>query len=192
MALAIMVTVESATPASQYMDSKEISFPVVVGLGGNLGDVRAHFRGALASLRVQDPQLSVSRLYKSDPLGPAQPDFLNAAALFSFASGLEDLLGWLHQLEHQAQRRRLQRWGPRTLDLDVLWAGDRVESSSTLTVPHLGLTQRGFALLPLLDLVPDARDPLTGQSYEELISPEFLSSTRVVSDGSWWLEPTCL
>jgi 2-amino-4-hydroxy-6-hydroxymethyldihydropteridine diphosphokinase len=184
----IMLLMESATltiPNSSGSPDRR----VVVGMGGNLGDVVLTFSKAILALRGPFPQLSVSPLYRTDPLGPPQPDFLNAALLLPDVDDLESLLQLLHHQEQLAERKRDLRWGPRTLDLDILWASERTLDTSTLTVPHARLTERGFALLPLLDLVPEARDPIRISPYAELISTEFLKSTRLVSNGPWW-EPS--
>ncbi len=164
----------------------------MIGLGGNLGDVRRSFSVAISALSARFGTPRVSRLYETLPLGPAQPMFLNAAVLVWVSIDLHELLGILHGIEAEALRERQQRWGPRTLDLDVLWAGTTTLDSFNLTVPHPGLRERGFALLPLLDLAPHAIDPIDSRKYSELISDEFLASTRLVSDQRWWEHSTSL
>jgi 2-amino-4-hydroxy-6-hydroxymethyldihydropteridine diphosphokinase len=128
----------------------------VIGLGTNLGARRALLLSAIHALAVR-PGLSVlgrSRLYETPPLGPPQPDFLNAAILVECSTDPLSLLSELHFVERLLGRERRERWGPRTIDLDFLWweKGDVEEPS--LSVPHPGLYLRNFALAPLLDLLP--------------------------------------
>jgi 2-amino-4-hydroxy-6-hydroxymethyldihydropteridine diphosphokinase len=141
----------------------------VVGLGSNLGDRRALFEQALRTLAANTRILGISSLYETVPVGPQQPLFLNAAVRISTREDPEPLLARLLDIERAAGRVRRERWGPRTLDLDLLWIDGRTVDSSVLTVPHPELLGRAFALLPLLDVAPDASDPRTGLRYAELI-----------------------
>ncbi len=138
----------------------------VIGLGGNLGDRLGHLRTAVKRLRELGEVTGLSRVYETDPIGPAQPDYLNAAVLLRCALEPELLLRKLHVIEAEQGRERLERWGPRTIDLDILWAQDLVHDTNVLTVPHALLDERDFAKAPLLDVVPDARDPKTGAAYQ--------------------------
>jgi 2-amino-4-hydroxy-6-hydroxymethyldihydropteridine diphosphokinase len=160
---------------------------VVVGMGGNLGDVSGRFAGAIAQLDQLYGVIAVSALYRSAPIGPSQPAFLNAALLVRYAGDLHDLLDQLHQLEAAAGRERRERWGPRTLDLDILWAGSSTVGDSVLTVPHAALRERRFALLPLLDLVPGATDPRDGTRYASLVADLETQGVEVLArDFQWW------
>jgi 2-amino-4-hydroxy-6-hydroxymethyldihydropteridine diphosphokinase len=163
-----------------------------VGLGGNLGSVTATFVVAIGALRARFGAIRVSRLYRTRALGPKQPDFLNAALELRSPGALSDLLVVLQSLEAEAGRVRAERWGPRTLDLDILWAGYRLVQTSSLTVPHEHLRDRAFALVPLLDLAPQARDPVSGQPYADLVSEEARLSIAVVDAGLWWEKPMSL
>lgn len=135
--------------------------PIVVGLGGNVGTEAAiierfgRAREALAALAPRGAVRS-ARLYRSDPIGPAQPAFLNTAVRFTAAPGFlpAELLAALLEIEHLLGRRRASeaRWGPRPIDLDVLICGSRVVRTAELDVPHPRLAERRFALLPLIDL----------------------------------------
>jgi 2-amino-4-hydroxy-6-hydroxymethyldihydropteridine diphosphokinase len=142
----------------------------VIGLGANLGDrVLGLARAALGLARVLEEPWRVSPLYETAPIGPEQPDYLNAAAVGMFRGRLEDLLEVLFSLEREGGRTRDLRWGPRTVDLDLLWAESETRNSPDLTVPHPRLRQRAFALRPLVDLVPDAIDPTDGLRYASLL-----------------------
>jgi len=143
---------------------------IVVGFGANLGDRLATMRAALRELARSAELEASSRVYESPPFGGMdQPPYLNAAALVHVSTALPDaafaLLDALLAIEARLGRVRRERWGPRTIDLDILWIdGVRIEAPR-LVVPHPRLRERAFAVAPLLDLVPDARDPLTGGTY---------------------------
>jgi 2-amino-4-hydroxy-6-hydroxymethyldihydropteridine diphosphokinase len=107
-----------------------------------------------------------SRVYATAPVGGVpQPEFLNAAALVQYDGTPEELLDGLLAIEHKLGRIRREKWGPRTIDLDLLWGEDVVLESARVTLPHPHLHERAFAIAPLLDLVPDATDPRTGKRY---------------------------
>ncbi len=132
---------------------------VFIGIGSNLAEPEQQVRRALYELGGLPATrlLAWSRLYRSRPMGPAdQPDYVNAAALLSSGLEPEPLLDRLQALEAAHGRvREGERWGPRTLDLDLLLYGDQVIGTPRLTVPHPGLRERAFVLYPLADLKPD-------------------------------------
>ncbi|KAA8918931.1 2-amino-4-hydroxy-6-hydroxymethyldihydropteridine diphosphokinase [Xanthomonas sontii] len=135
-----------------------------IGLGGNLGDAAATLRAALTALDTlpQTRLLRASQLYRSPAWGREdQPDFINAAALVSTTLPALDLLQALLDLEHRHGRQRLpgERWGPRTLDLDLLLYAEAVIDLPGLQVPHPFLHQRAFVLLPLAEIAADAVIP---------------------------------
>ncbi|HUR49410.1 MAG TPA: 2-amino-4-hydroxy-6-hydroxymethyldihydropteridine diphosphokinase [Acidimicrobiales bacterium] len=125
---------------------------VYLGLGSNLGDREANLRRAVASL----PDLAgVSPVYESSPVGgPPQDDYLNAVAALDTDLSPRELLELARRLEEEAGRVRTVHWGPRTLDIDVLLAGDLVVNEPDLTVPHPRWRERDFVLAPLADLDP--------------------------------------
>ena len=141
-----------------------------LGLGANLQDPAAQVRRALDELHSlpQSRLLSHSPLYKSPPLGPSdQPDYVNAVA--ALQTGLEPLalLTELRAIELRHGRRRDgSRWGPRTLDLDLLLYGERVLDTPELTLPHPGLHERAFVLYPLFDVAPELEVPGRGSVRE--------------------------
>lgn len=160
--------------------------PVVVGLGANLGAPIPVFVGALGALQKVVPLVALSPLYRTAPIGPPQADYLNAAVLLDCSNSLPALLTCLQGLEAAAGRVREERWGPRSLDLDILWAGDRVVATSSLTVPHPELRHRTFALRPLLDVFPQARDPLNGRSYASILGQLEPQRCERVEGEKWW------
>ncbi|WOS42978.1 2-amino-4-hydroxy-6-hydroxymethyldihydropteridine diphosphokinase [Xanthomonas rydalmerensis] len=135
-----------------------------IGLGGNLGDAAATLRAALAALDTlpQTRLLRASQLYRSPAWGREdQPDFINAAALVATTLPAPALLQSLLDLESRHGRQRLpgERWGPRTLDLDLLLYAEAVIDLPGLQVPHPFLHERAFVLLPLAEIAAEAIVP---------------------------------
>ena len=129
---------------------------ILLGLGGNLGDVPAAFAAAAAAIGRRFRVLGCSGLWSSAPVGPPQPEFANAALLVDADIDPLRLLAFAQRLEAEAgrDRRAVARFGPRTLDIDLLLARDVVIESPALTLPHPRLAKRRFALLPAAELVP--------------------------------------
>jgi 2-amino-4-hydroxy-6-hydroxymethyldihydropteridine diphosphokinase len=140
--------------------------PAYIGIGSNMDDPQQQVRGAfnmLASL-PESLLISRSRLYRTRPFGPVQQgDFINAVAGLLTRLLPERLLAELRALESAQGRRRDERWGPRTLDLDLLVFGDRTIKSDSLEVPHPGIAERGFVLAPLADIAPTLFVPGVGR-----------------------------
>ena len=139
----------------------------LIGLGGNLGDAVATVRGAFQELDAlpHTRLLRASKLYRSPAWGRTdQPDFINAVAMVETTLGARELLDAMLGIEHDAGRERHadERWGPRTLDLDLLLYGDAVIDEPGLHVPHPHLHERSFALVPLVEIAPDAMIPGIG------------------------------
>lgn len=143
---------------------------VYIGLGSNTGDTNEIIRGALRGLSNRLEDMRVSSLYRTQPIGGiAQNDFINAVISGNYRGSAWDLLEECNHIEHAAGReRRFEvRFGPRTLDLDILLFHDSVIASHLLTIPHPRLHERRFALVPLLELCPDALDPRSGQPFAQ-------------------------
>lgn len=153
-----------------------------IGLGSNLEDSRLHIERAFSELAsLPQTQLTArSSLYGSKAVGPIQPDYINAVA--AVATTLEPLalLDRLQAIEQAHRRRRTLRWGPRTLDLDILLYADRVMASERLTLPHPRLTERNFVLVPLVEIAPHLQLP-DGRAVAAL-------AARVGTSGLWQLE----
>nr|WP_277929536.1 2-amino-4-hydroxy-6-hydroxymethyldihydropteridine diphosphokinase [Lysobacter sp. M2-1] len=136
-------------------------------MGANLGDAPATVREAMRALDVlpQTRLLRASRLYRSRAWGvETQPDFINAVAMLESRLPARSLLDELLAIEraHGRERAAEVRWGPRTLDLDLLLHGDSIIDEPGLRVPHPHLHERAFALLPLVEVAPDAVIPGRG------------------------------
>ena len=146
-----------------------------LGLGANLGDRLATLQRAVDLLADRGVRaIASSRVWATASLGgPAdQPEFLNAVIEIDPAAlDPGDALEAAHEVETVLGRVRQERWGPRTIDIDILWWGDRVSDDPDLTIPHPRLHERAFVVLPLLDLEPDPRLP-DGRRLVELPAPQ--------------------
>ncbi len=134
-----------------------------LGLGSNLGDRLANLQDGVRSLDAR-PGITVvrsSRVYETDPVGgPPQPEYLNAVVEVETSLAPRELLDACRAVEDDLDRVREERWGPRTIDVDVLTYGDEEIDEPDLTIPHPRMHERGFVLAPLLELTPDP--PLPG------------------------------
>ena len=137
-----------------------------IGVGANLGDRQATIRAAVAAL---PGVVGVSQLRETDPVGVVdQPPFLNGAVVLETELSPRELLDALLAVEREHGRERRERWGPRTIDLDLLLYGDETIDEPGLTVPHPRLHERRFALEPLLDLDPELAIPGRGRVVDLL------------------------
>lgn len=164
----------------------EPSTPVYLGLGSNIGDRAANLRTALGSLEPLSRVDAVSSLYESRPLGPQdQPPYYNAVC--RIATGLRPaaLLRYLKSIEWEIGRRPGPRWGPRPIDLDILLFGAEVVEEPDLVIPHPGLTERAFVLIPLTEIAPDVPHPVYEQPIEALAAAADRSELRQVEPQGW-------
>lgn len=153
-----------------------------IGLGSNLGDSRQILTEAVHKLASLG-QVKTSKLYQSPPMGPQdQPNYLNAAVQLLTDLAPLALLDELQRFERESGRVRLRHWGERTLDLDLLLYGQEQILHERLTVPHIGVMERDFVLIPLLDL--DAELQLKGQLLKNLPILEH-PSLDVLDAGNW-------
>jgi 2-amino-4-hydroxy-6-hydroxymethyldihydropteridine diphosphokinase len=139
-----------------------VAEPAYLGLGSNLGERLAIMQQAVDRL-AREPGIRLmasSRVWETDPVGgPPQPDYLNAVIRIDTDLTPFDLLDACQRVERALGREREVRWGPRTIDIDLLLFGDQRLDVPLLTVPHPRMTSRAFVLLPLLELDPEARMP---------------------------------
>lgn len=130
-----------------------------IALGSNLASPLEQVNAALKAIAdIPDSRIvAVSSFYRTPPLGPQdQPDYLNAAAALDTALAPEELLNYTQRIERQQGReRKAERWGPRTLDIDIMLFGDKIINTERLTVPHYDMKNRGFMLWPLFEVAPE-------------------------------------
>ena len=142
-----------------------------IALGSNLGESRTTLENALTTID-QTPGITLkaySSWYKTAPIGPSQPDYLNACALLEVTLSPEELLKTLLNIEDEFGRVRQERWGPRTLDLDVLLFGDLILETPDLQIPHPRMTERAFVLVPLSEIAADWIEPVSGEAISKLL-----------------------
>lgn len=158
---------------------------VVIGLGANLGDRKRTLVAAVAGVRALVTITRVSALYETEPIGPPQPDYLNAAIRGLYSGSPVSLLKGLLEIERSLGRERGERWGPRLIDLDILWISGIEVALPDLVVPHPRLTERRFALEPLLDVAEDAADPTSGRAYRTFLESAPVARLRRIEGPEW-------
>lgn len=146
---------------------------VYIALGSNLANPLHQVQSALNALAElpQTQLIATSSLYRTPPLGPQdQPDYLNAVVALDTDLSAENLLDHTQKIELEHGRvRKDERWGPRTLDLDILLFGDEIINTERLTVPHYDMKNRQFMLYPLAEIAPELHFP-TGESLQYVIT----------------------
>lgn len=146
---------------------------VYIALGSNLANPLHQVQSALNALAElpQTKLIATSSLYRTPPLGPQdQPDYLNAVVALDTDLSAENLLDHTQKIEQEHGRvRKDERWGPRTLDLDILLFGDEIINTERLTVPHYDMKNRQFMLYPLAEIAPELRFP-SGESLQSVIA----------------------
>ena len=162
-----------------------------LGLGGNVGDPVAAMAHALGMLDAHaDCSIrAVSRLYRTPPWGKTDQEwFYNSAAAVDTSLGPHALLDLCLDIERTMKRVRLERWGPRTIDLDLLIYGDLTLADDRLTIPHPRMKERAFVLMPLVDLMPALQ--VEGQSVVHWLASADKTGIEIADeDRNWWLKP---
>lgn len=156
------------------IDAEEIKLTAVyLGLGSNLGNRKANITAALQRLTAV-PEITLVRqasYYETEPVGYQDQDwFLNTVALFETALLPLELLQQMQQIELALGRVRTIRWGPRTIDIDLLFYGEQIINTPELIVPHPRILERAFVVVPLLEIAPDLQYPGKGK-INTLVAP---------------------
>lgn len=158
----------------------------VLGLGGNIGDTRSLMAAAIDRLS-ENPDIEVegvSALYRTPPWGKTdQPPFLNAAVRIRTDLLPTDLLKAVLATEQALGRRRAERWGPRTIDIDILLYGNAVVDEPGLHIPHPRLKERAFALAPLVDIIPDAA--VEGRTASDWLAESDRAGMERLAEPGW-------
>jgi 2-amino-4-hydroxy-6-hydroxymethyldihydropteridine diphosphokinase len=143
-----------------------------LSLGGNLGNTREIFEGAYPLIEKKIGKISVySSIYQTQAWGPIpQADFLNQVLLVNTSLKAESCLAEILEIEREFGRERKERWGPRTLDLDILYYGDKVIAESDLSIPHPRIAERKFILTPLAEIAPTFTDPASRKTMVTLLA----------------------
>ena len=156
---------------------------VFIALGSNLGDRLKNLEAAIAAMKPALLPMICSAVYETPPWGYLdQPRFLNQVVRAETELSPIELLDHLKGIEKQLGRLETFRYGPRVVDLDILFYDDLIFDSSRLKIPHPRLTGRAFVLLPLSQLAPDLRHPVEGRTIQELLASES-------TEGITWFSP---
>ncbi|OAA31802.1 hypothetical protein AT15_02950 [Kosmotoga arenicorallina S304] len=156
---------------------------VYLAFGSNLGDKVANIASAMCALEEKGVELlDISSLYETEPYGVTdQPAFLNCVGKYRYSGTPERLLDIVMQVEKKLHRKREIRWGPRTIDIDILLFGNEEYKSERLILPHYDMQNRSFVLVPLLEISPNISEPGTGipyRKYLELLSQKKLRQVK--------------
>ncbi len=149
---------------------------VFAGLGGNVGDRLAMLKAAVEAMQ-SDPEIEVVRtssVYETSPVGPEQPDFLNAVVELDTDLAAAELLARFQAIEVRLGRIRRPRWGPREIDIDLLFYGEETIDEEGITVPHPELGNRAFVLVPLSELAPSLVTTIDRQGVRLAYPPDRL------------------
>ena len=161
----------------------------IVAFGGNLGEVRQSFVQARQTLAQTDGVeiMTVSKLYRTPPLGPEeQPDYLNAVVAVETDLSPLQLLDLLQRIEAQHGRKRGERWGARTLDLDIIAYDSELLAGERLTLPHKHMHERMFVLCPLCDIDASWQHPLLKLTAEQLMHRLLAAGESPLPEGEIW------
>lgn len=144
---------------------------VVLGIGGNKGDRAAFLQKAMEALSQQASLIGYSQIYETEVWGGVATagNFLNQILLLHTQMDAMGLLEVIQRIEERLGRTREQHWGDRTIDIDILYFGDQVWESPSLTIPHPYLAQRSFVLQPLAEILPNKIHPILGKTTLELL-----------------------
>jgi 2-amino-4-hydroxy-6-hydroxymethyldihydropteridine diphosphokinase len=158
---------------------------VYLALGSNLGDRHANLRAAVKALAPGVRVLEESRIYETPAWGyEDQPPFLNMALKAETSLQPEALLAHVKQLESDLGRTPSFHWGPRLIDIDVLFYDDLVLDTPGLTIPHPRLHERAFVLVPLADIAPALLHPATGKTVQQMLEDVDRSAIRLYEEES--------
>jgi 2-amino-4-hydroxy-6-hydroxymethyldihydropteridine diphosphokinase len=155
---------------------------VVLALGSNLGDRLANLQAGIDALAAAPgiTATAVSAVFETNPVGgPNQPDYLNAVLLTSSGLAAAEILSRCQAAERARGRERRVRWGPRTLDIDIIACGDEISQEPELTLPHPRAHERAFVLAPWLDIDPDAEIPGWGRVSDLLAKVDHADVRRL-------------
>ncbi|MPY74975.1 MAG: 2-amino-4-hydroxy-6-hydroxymethyldihydropteridine diphosphokinase [Alphaproteobacteria bacterium] len=143
---------------------------VFIALGSNLGDREANLREAQAAIASAVAILARSSVHETRPqYVEDQPPFLNMVLRGTTSLEPEALLSFLQKIEKNLRRKPSRRFGPRLIDLDILYHGDKISNNQHLVLPHPRIAERDFVLLPMAEIAPERRHPVTGKTTAEML-----------------------
>ena len=156
-----------------------------IALGSNLGKSLDTVKNALKGIaNIPGIELiATSSWYQTVPIGPPQPDYVNGCAVLQVQQNPEELLTILQAIELQFGRVRTEKWGARTLDLDILLYGDLIINTPHLTIPHAHLTERAFVLVPLVEIAPDWVEPVSKKAIAQLAKEVDCTGVKLIDSN---------
>jgi 2-amino-4-hydroxy-6-hydroxymethyldihydropteridine diphosphokinase len=178
--------INQSKDSQQKIFGKKSSVVAALALGSNLGDSQKILETALAQLAVI-PEIqikSISSWYKTKAVGPPQPDYINGCAILQVAMTPQLLLDTLLATEQKFGRVRQERWGPRSLDLDLLLYEELILDTPNLQIPHPRMRERAFVLVPLAEIAPDWIEPVSGSAIKQLVKDVDCSDVHLLKSNS--------
>jgi len=143
---------------------------VFFSLGSNLGERKANLLRAIGLLeRASISVKLMSHIYRTEPVGPGQPYFYNACVMAVTSLNARDLLACVKSIESEMGRKKTAKWGPRIIDIDILFYNNIIISKENLKIPHPEIEKRRFVLTPLREIAPDLKHPESGMSVAEML-----------------------
>jgi 2-amino-4-hydroxy-6-hydroxymethyldihydropteridine diphosphokinase len=143
---------------------------IYLSLGSNVGDRENHLRDAIARLQTNRRLVAVSSFYETEPVEVTdQAWFLNCVVALETTESPEQVMAAILHIEQEMGRQRIQRKGPRTIDIDILLFGDTILDSPALIIPHPAMHERRFVLQPLVEIAPGARHPMQNKTAQQLL-----------------------
>ncbi|MGB3296496.1 MAG: 2-amino-4-hydroxy-6-hydroxymethyldihydropteridine diphosphokinase [Phormidesmis sp.] len=172
-------------PLNSRMSLRGSPVRAAIALGGNLGNSQRILSEAMAAIDCEAGITVIARspFYKTAPVGPPQPDYINACVMVETVLTPRSLLHRLLAIETRFGRIRQERWGARSLDLDLLLFGDQIIDLPGLTVPHPRLHERPFVLVPLRDIAPDWSHPIFGKTIAQLLEPLPVAGVKSLAEA---------
>jgi 2-amino-4-hydroxy-6-hydroxymethyldihydropteridine diphosphokinase len=170
---------------NQNFKSAIIKKDCAIALGSNLGDSLTILNHAINNIaNIPEIELtSRSTWHKTKPIGPPQPDYLNGCITIKTSLSPEDLLRHLLDIEQKFGRERKEKWGARTLDLDIILYGDQIIHSDTLELPHPRIRERLFVLMPLTEIASNWVDPMTKLTVSQLLDSCIIANKIIKYKG---------
>lgn len=163
------------------MKGEKVNNTAYIGLGSNKGDREKYLISAIEKIDI-DPECeveAVSSVYETEPYGVKdQGDFLNAVIRINTEYSPVDLFSFLKSIENDLGREKTIKWGPREIDLDILFYNDLIYSDENIIIPHKGITEREFVLIPLNEIDPDFVHPVTSKKISDLIQTDREASIK--------------
>ncbi|MCP4428069.1 MAG: 2-amino-4-hydroxy-6-hydroxymethyldihydropteridine diphosphokinase [Chloroflexi bacterium] len=152
---------------------------ISLSLGTNLGDRRENLRQAVRRLGERMAVTAVSPVYETEPWGETdQPQFLNICLSAITTHSLRETFNFTQQIENELGRQKTYRWGPRLIDIDILFFDEQTVQDDDLIIPHKSLAERAFVLAPLADIAPDWAHPAMGKSVAEMLTAVHTADVR--------------